>query len=114
MQAQDAAGTSAKIVTFDLSPEVVQAIKDKKIDFSVEQQPYLQGYIAVNSLWQLTNGNDIGGCKPTLTRRSSTPRTSRRSPATPRTTPADGQIGPARGRKPKNYPGCRPSAQQAA
>ena len=41
MQAQDAAGTSAKIVTFDLSPEVVQAIKDKKIDFSVEQQPYL-------------------------------------------------------------------------
>ena len=68
MQAQDAAGTSAKIVTFDLSPEVVQAIKDKKIEFSVDQQPYLQGYLAVDSLWlQLTNGNDIGGGKPTLT-----------------------------------------------
>jgi simple sugar transport system substrate-binding protein len=43
-QAQASAGTSAKIVTFDLSPEVVQAIKDKKIEFSVDQQPYLQGY----------------------------------------------------------------------
>ena len=68
VQAQDAAGTSAKIVTFDLSPEVVQAIKDKKVEFSVDQQPYLQGYEAVDSLWlQLTNGNDIGGGKPTLT-----------------------------------------------
>ena len=67
-QAQAAAGTSAKIVTFDLSPEVVQAIKDKKIEFSVDQQPYLQGYEAVDSLWlQLSNGNDIGGGKPTLT-----------------------------------------------
>ena len=51
VQAQAAAGTSAKIVTFDLSPEVVQAIKDKKIEFSVDQQPYLQGYEAVDSLW---------------------------------------------------------------
>ena len=55
VQAQDAAGTSAKIVTFDLSPEVVQAIKDKKVEFSVDQQPYLQGYEAVDALWlQLT------------------------------------------------------------
>ena len=30
--------------------------------------PYLQGYEAVDSLWlQPTNGNDIGGGKPTLT-----------------------------------------------
>jgi simple sugar transport system substrate-binding protein len=68
VQAQDAAGTTAKIVTFDLSPEVVQAIKDKKVEFSVDQQPYLQGYEAVDTLWlQLTNGNDLGGGKPTLT-----------------------------------------------
>ena len=46
----------------------MQAIKDKKIEFSVDQQPYLQGYLAVDSLWlQLTNGNDIGGGQPTLT-----------------------------------------------
>jgi simple sugar transport system substrate-binding protein len=61
-------GSQAKIVTFDLSPEVVKAIQDKQIEFSVDQQPYLQGYLAVDSLWlQLTNGNDIGGGKPVLT-----------------------------------------------
>ena len=51
VQAKDAAGSQAKIVTFDLNPEVVQAIKDKKVEFSVDQQPYLQGYLAVDSLW---------------------------------------------------------------
>ena len=67
-QAQSSAGTSAKIVTFDLSPEVVTAIKDKKIEFSVDQQPYLQGYEAVDTLWlQLTNGNDLGGGQAVLT-----------------------------------------------
>jgi simple sugar transport system substrate-binding protein len=69
IQAKLAQDTSiTDIVTLDLSPEVVQAIKDKKIEFSVDQQPYLQGYEAVDALWlQLTNGNDIGGGKPTLT-----------------------------------------------
>src|SRR4029079_14407964 len=43
VQAQDAAGTSAKIVTFDLSPEVVQAIKDKKIELSAAKKPTMRG-----------------------------------------------------------------------
>jgi simple sugar transport system substrate-binding protein len=68
VQAQSAAGTKAKVGTFDLSPEVVAGIKDKTIEFSVDQQPYLQGYEAVDALWlQLTNGNELGGGKPTLT-----------------------------------------------
>jgi simple sugar transport system substrate-binding protein len=66
--AKDGSTSQARIVTFDLSPEVVQAIKDKKIEFSVDQQPYLQGYLSIDSLWlQLTNGNDIGGGSPVLT-----------------------------------------------
>jgi simple sugar transport system substrate-binding protein len=66
--AKSSAGSQAKIVTFDLSAEVVQAIQDKQIEFSVDQQPYLQGYLAVESLWlQLTNGNEIGGGRPVLT-----------------------------------------------
>jgi simple sugar transport system substrate-binding protein len=69
MQAQESAGnTRAKIATFDLNQEAAQAIKDGKILFSVDQQPYVQGYMAVTALWlNLTNGNDIGGGKPTLT-----------------------------------------------
>jgi simple sugar transport system substrate-binding protein len=67
-QAQAAAGTTAKIATFDLNQEAAQAIKDGQILFSVDQQPYVQGYMAVTSLYlSLSNGNDIGGGKPTLT-----------------------------------------------
>ena len=68
VQAQDSAGTEASIATFDLSPEVVAAIQAGDVEFSVDQQPYVQGYLAVHSLWlQLTNGNDIGGGQPVLT-----------------------------------------------
>jgi simple sugar transport system substrate-binding protein len=69
LQAQEAAGdTTAKIATFDLNQDAAQAIKDGKIQFSVDQQPYVQGYMAVTSLYlNLTNGNDIGGGKATLT-----------------------------------------------
>jgi simple sugar transport system substrate-binding protein len=68
MQAQEASGNTAKLVTFDLNQEAAQAIKDGKIQFSIDQQPYVQGYMSVTMLWMnITNGNDIGGGKPTLT-----------------------------------------------
>jgi simple sugar transport system substrate-binding protein len=67
LQAQGDAGT-AKLITFDLNQDAAKAIQDGKIQFSVDQQPYVQGYMAVESLWlNLSNGNDIGGGKPTLT-----------------------------------------------
>jgi simple sugar transport system substrate-binding protein len=68
MKSIDAAGSSAKVATFDLNVDAAQAIKDGKIQFSVDQQPYVQGYLAVQSLYlNLKNGNDIGGGKATLT-----------------------------------------------
>ncbi len=36
-----------KIATFDLSPGVLQAIADKKMEFAIDQQQYLQGYLPV-------------------------------------------------------------------
>ena len=63
-----AASSKAKIVTFDLNADAAKAIKDGTIVFSVDQQPYLQGYEAVDSLWlYLTNGNVLGGGQPVLT-----------------------------------------------
>jgi simple sugar transport system substrate-binding protein len=62
------AGSSAQVATFDLNAEVAQQIADGGIAFTVDQQPYVQGYMAVTSLWlNLTNGNDIGGGGPVLT-----------------------------------------------
>ncbi|MDP9396599.1 MAG: substrate-binding domain-containing protein [Actinomycetota bacterium] len=68
LQSREAAGSQAKVVTFDLNADAAKAIQDGRIDFSIDQQPYVQGHEAVDALWlNLTNGNDIGGGLPVLT-----------------------------------------------
>jgi simple sugar transport system substrate-binding protein len=67
-KAKTDASSQTKIATFDLNASVAQQIKSGGIAFSVDQQPYVQGYMAVTSLWlDLSNGNDIGGGGPVLT-----------------------------------------------
>jgi simple sugar transport system substrate-binding protein len=62
------AGSNAKIVTFDTNAALVDAIKDGKVGWAIDQQPFVQGYLAIDSLWlYLNNGNVIGGGQPTLT-----------------------------------------------
>jgi simple sugar transport system substrate-binding protein len=68
IKAIDQANSEAKIVTFDLNEEAAQSIKDGDIVFSIDQQPYVQGFMAVTSLYlYLKNGNDIGGGEAVLT-----------------------------------------------
>ncbi|MFF3340077.1 substrate-binding domain-containing protein [Streptomyces flavidovirens] len=68
VKAKAGAGSDAEVNTFDLNAEVVKQLKAKEIGFAVDQQPYLQGYLAVDGLWlHKTNGNVLGGGKPVLT-----------------------------------------------
>jgi simple sugar transport system substrate-binding protein len=68
LQAKTESGSKANVVTFDLNSDVAKAIQAGTIQFSVDQQPYVQGYLSVQMLWlHLTNGNDLGGGKPVLT-----------------------------------------------
>ncbi|BCL23722.1 substrate-binding domain-containing protein [Streptomyces tuirus] len=62
-------GSRAKVATFDLNKDLVKAVKDGDVQFAVDQQPYLQGYLAVDALWLYrTNGNvSGGGTAPVLT-----------------------------------------------
>ncbi|WP_128376275.1 substrate-binding domain-containing protein [Streptomyces cavernae] len=63
------AGSKAKVATFDLNKDLTSAIADGDIQFAVDQQPYLQGYLSVDSLWLYkNNGNYMGGGEaPVLT-----------------------------------------------
>jgi simple sugar transport system substrate-binding protein len=62
------AGSSAKLATFDLSGDVVKAIQDGEMEFAVDQQQYLQGYLPVVFLTLYrTNANTVGGGQPVLT-----------------------------------------------
>jgi simple sugar transport system substrate-binding protein len=71
MAARDAiagANSSAKLATFDLSGDVIKAIKNDEILFAVDQQQYLQGYLPVVFLTLYkTNLNTVGGGQPVLT-----------------------------------------------
>jgi len=68
LQAKATAKATAKVATFDLNADVANDIKAGTIEYAVDQQPYLQGYLAVDSLWlYLTNKNDIGGGRAVLT-----------------------------------------------
>jgi simple sugar transport system substrate-binding protein len=68
LKAFEGAGSSAKVGTFDTNPDAAQAVKDGKIQFYIDQQPYLQGYMAVTQLYLFKkNGNILGGGKPVLT-----------------------------------------------
>ena len=49
MKALDKMGLKGKIwfATFDLSDEIAKGIKDGSVQFAIDQQPYLQGYIPI-------------------------------------------------------------------
>ncbi|MFE9614153.1 sugar ABC transporter substrate-binding protein [Streptomyces sp. NPDC006012] len=63
------AGSRARVATFDLNDDLVKAVRSDDVQFAVDQQPYLQGYLAVDALWLYrTNGNISGGGEsPVLT-----------------------------------------------
>jgi simple sugar transport system substrate-binding protein len=68
-QVVEETGSKAKVATFDLNKELTSAISEGSIEFAVDQQPYLQGYLAIDSLWLYkNNGNYMGGGEqPVLT-----------------------------------------------
>src|SRR5271165_1155754 len=68
LDAVKAAGSKAKIGTFDMSPVAIDLIAKGEIQFAVDQQPYVEGYEAVDMLWLYhTNGDTVGGGQPVLT-----------------------------------------------
>ncbi|MEY9989088.1 simple sugar transport system substrate-binding protein [Streptomyces sp. V4I8] len=68
-QAVSDGSSKAKVATFDLNKELVKAIQGGSIQFAVDQQPFLQGYLAVDSLWLYKNNGNYsgGGVAPVLT-----------------------------------------------
>lgn len=68
VQAKQTAGSKAEVDTFDLNAKVASGLQTDKLGFAVDQQPYLQGYEAVDLLWLYRyNRNVLGGGLPVLT-----------------------------------------------
>ena len=69
IKAKDAAGRDeVKIGTFDLNVEAAKAVQADDLQFCIDQQPYLQGYLAINQLYLFKkNGNIMGAGQLSLT-----------------------------------------------
>jgi simple sugar transport system substrate-binding protein len=68
VQSVQDAGSDAEVVTFDTNADLVAAIESGDVSWAIDQQPYLQGYSAIDSLWlYLNNRNIIGGGQAVLT-----------------------------------------------
>ncbi len=69
IKAKDAAGRDeVKIGTFDLNVEAAKAVQSDDLQFCIDQQPYLQGYLAINQLYLFKkNGNIMGAGQLSLT-----------------------------------------------
>jgi simple sugar transport system substrate-binding protein len=62
------ASSDAKVATFDLTPTVIKAIQAGTVQFAVDQQQYLQGYLPIVFLKLFkSNANTVGGGQPVLT-----------------------------------------------
>lgn len=68
LEAKESAGSDATVASFDMNGDLAQAVVDGDVLFTIDQQPWLQGYLSVDSLWQHHRGAfKIGGGQPTLT-----------------------------------------------
>ena len=68
LDAVGAAGSSAKVGTFDMSPVAIDLIAQGNLQWAIDQQPYVEGYEAVDMIWlNKTNGDTVGGGQAVLT-----------------------------------------------
>jgi simple sugar transport system substrate-binding protein len=51
IQAEAQSHATAKIYTFDTSAAEIAKIKSGQVQWAIDQQPYLQGYLSVDALW---------------------------------------------------------------
>lgn len=68
LNAVETTGSDAKVASFDMNPEMAQKIVDGEVILTVDQQPWLQGYGAIDAIWQNHRGGfELGGGQPVLT-----------------------------------------------
>ena len=68
LPAAEELGLDLVIGTVDMSGDALNAIKDGKMSFAIDQQQYAQGYLSVALLYlNLTNGHVLGGGLPMYT-----------------------------------------------
>ena len=68
LSSADSVSSDIDVASFDLNAELAEKIVNGEVIFTVDQQPWMQGYGAIDALWQNERGGfRIGGGQPVLT-----------------------------------------------
>ena len=59
-------GSKAKVGTYAFTPDLIPLLQNGKIAFTIDQQPYLQGYLSVDSLWLYHRNRAVIGAQQSV------------------------------------------------
>jgi simple sugar transport system substrate-binding protein len=59
-------GSKAKVATYAFTGDLIPLLQNGKIAFTIDQQPYLQGYLSVDSLWLYNRNKGVIGAQQSV------------------------------------------------
>jgi len=59
-------GNKAKIVTYAFNDDLMPLLQDVSVAFTIDQQPYLQGYLSIDSLWLYKKNKSVIGAQQSV------------------------------------------------
>jgi len=59
-------GSTAKVATYAFNKDLIPLLQNGKIAFTIDQQPYLQGYMGVDSLWLYAKNHSVIGSQQSV------------------------------------------------
>jgi simple sugar transport system substrate-binding protein len=62
-QSLKSSGSTAKLVTYAFNQDLMPLLADGSVAFTIDQQPYLQGYLSVDSLWLYKQNKSVIGAQ---------------------------------------------------
>jgi simple sugar transport system substrate-binding protein len=65
-QQLEADGNTAKVVTYAFNSDLLPLLENGKVAFTIDQQPYLQGYLSIDSLWLYTKNKSVIGAQQSV------------------------------------------------
>ena len=59
-------GNTAKVATYAFNNDLIPLLQNGKVAFTIDQQPYLQGYLSIDSLWLYKKNKSVIGAQQSV------------------------------------------------
>ena len=59
-------GSKAKVVTYAFNDDLLPLLQNGQVAFTIDQQPYLQGYLSIDTLWLYIRNHSVIGAQQSV------------------------------------------------